>query len=84
VREQTAEVQAQVTQETTFASANGASTRPCTVSQPVRFVINATVAAGKPAFVAGPAEVCGTGISRAGQQLLDIETGCTYVNVVNQ
>ncbi len=82
--DKTSEVQAQVTQEVTFASADAAVTRPCSVAQPVRFVIKATVDATKPAFVAGPAQVCGTGISRAGTEILDIESWCTYVNLVNQ
>ena len=84
VREETSEVQAQVTQETTFAAANATTIRPCSVVHPMRFVIRATVDAAKPAFVAGPVKVCGTGLSRAGTQIIDIETWCTYVNLVNQ
>ncbi len=80
----TSEVQAQITQETTFASANATTIRSCSVVHAVRFVIKATVDASKPAFVAGPAEVCGTDISRTGTQIIDSETWCTYVNLVNQ
>jgi hypothetical protein len=82
--EKTAEVQAQITQETTSSSANATTIRPCSVVHAVRFVIKATVDASKPAFVAGPAEVCGTDISRTGTQIIDSETWCTYVNLVNQ
>jgi hypothetical protein len=82
--EKTAEVQAAITQQTTYASANTTALRPCSVVHSVRFVITATVDPSKPAFVTGPAEVCGTGISRAGAQIIDIETWCTYVNLVNQ
>jgi hypothetical protein len=63
-REKTAEVQAQITQQVTRASVNGRAIRRCLLVHPVRFVITAKVDAGKPAFVAGPAQVCGTGISR--------------------
>jgi hypothetical protein len=64
--EKTAEVQAAITQEATFASANATTIRPRSAVHPVRFVIRATVDPTKPALVAGAAEVCGTGISRAG------------------
>ena len=83
-RERTSEVQAQITQESVLASANGRDKRPCSTTAPVAFSITVTVDEGKPAFVLGPAKVCGTGISRAEGQIIDVETWCTFVNLVEQ
>jgi hypothetical protein len=55
-REKMSEVQAQVTQETTFASASGTVIKPCQAGKPMRFLIKATVNAVKPAFVTGQAK----------------------------
>jgi hypothetical protein len=81
-RERTSEVQAQITQETILASANGRDRRPCSTTEPVVFSINVTVDEGQPAFVLGPAKACGTAISRAQGQIVDVETWCTFVNLM--
>lgn len=81
-REVTGEEQVTIVQDVTLASANGGARRPCSTTQLVRFVIPAQADPGKPAFVAGPAQVCGTGITRAQGQILDIDT-CAFVTLVN-
>jgi hypothetical protein len=37
-----------------------------------------------PAFVAGLVQVCGTGIPRSDGRIIDVETWCTFVNLVNE
>ncbi len=83
-REKTAEIQATVLQSASGASATGGTQDACPTGALVSFTVVVTAPPDKPAFAAGPAQVCGLAISRSGKgtRIVDIESWCTFVTLV--
>ena len=83
-KEKTVEIQVTILQESTLASARGTAQIPCEESENVSFVIETTVAEGKPAFQEGPAQACGLAIRRGGKKVAGLRFWCAYVDLVGQ
>jgi hypothetical protein len=83
-KEKTTEIQVTILQESTLASARGTAQLPCEGGENVGFVIETTVAEGKPEFQEGPAQACGLAIRRGGKKVVDLRFWCAYVDLVGQ
>ena len=83
-KEKTIEIQVTILQESTLASARGTAQLSCEGDENVSFVIETTVAEGKPAFQEGPAQACGLAIKRGGKKVVDLRFWCAYVDLVGQ